>query len=192
MEPVINEVGDLVLHEPQMRALAHPVRLALFDHLSRHGPATIAALAADVGQDGQEVEAGVAELAAAGLIVAEPDKSPEDGTTRWRAIARGIFFEVPSDSSGQAAARDLTRVMFLAYESLPRQWVADHEPQLDPSWWQAAGLFNAGMTVTSDELSKIQVELEELLKPYLNRSPNDAPAGSRRVRLLSYFMPQSE
>ena len=69
----------------------------------------------------------------------------------------------------------------LAVAGLPRQWVEEVEPQLDDAWAGAAGLFNAGVALTSDELNRVQEELEELLLPYLNRSEADRPEAARRV-----------
>ena len=45
-----NLYGDFEITNPKtMRALAHPVRLALLDRLQRHGPATASRLAPHVG-----------------------------------------------------------------------------------------------------------------------------------------------
>ena len=79
--------------------------------------------------------------------------------------------------------------MLLAVQHLPRQWVDEVEPRLDDTWAGAAGLFNAGVALTSDELDQVQEQLEELLLPYLNRSEADRPEGTRPVRVLAYFLP---
>ena len=45
-----NSYGDFELTDPKaMRALAHPVRLALLERLQRHGPATASQLSPHVG-----------------------------------------------------------------------------------------------------------------------------------------------
>ena len=80
--------------------------------------------------------------------------------------------------------------MLLQYVDLPRRWVDETEPGLEVEWARAAGLFNAGIRLTPDELRTVQEELEALLAPYLTRSADDAPNGARRVRLLAYFMPE--
>lgn len=55
--------------------------------------------------------------------------------------------------------------MLLNYVDLPRRWVSDEEPRLELDWVRAAGLLNARVTVTPDELRGIQAELERLLEP---------------------------
>jgi DNA-binding transcriptional ArsR family regulator len=178
----INPVGDLVLTDPQaMRALAEPVRLTLVDHLRREGPATAAELSARVREEPEAVEAHLRELERFGFVAGE------DG--RWRAVGKGVFFEIPDDPEGQAAARRLSNVMLLHYVDVPRRWVAEDEPGLELDWARAAGLFNARVSVTADELRGIQEELERVLKPYLNRATGEVPANAGRVRILSYFLP---
>jgi hypothetical protein len=81
--------------------------------------------------------------------------------------------------------------MFLRSVDLPRRWVADVEPQLELEWVRAAGLFNARVMVTPDELRSIQEGLERLLEPFTTRTSDDVPAAAARVRILSYFMPEA-
>jgi DNA-binding transcriptional ArsR family regulator len=173
--PEVNSVGDLVLTDPgAMRALADPARLALLDRLRRQGPAT----AAELG----DAAAHLRELERFGLV------ERGDGD-RWTAVAKGFVFEIPDDPEGQAAGRELSNAMLLHYADLPMQWVADDEPGLELEWVRAAGLLNARVALTSEELRDLQEGLERLLEPFITREPGDVPAKARRVRILSYFLP---
>jgi DNA-binding transcriptional ArsR family regulator len=174
----LNAVGDLVLTDPKaMRALADPLRLALHDRLRRHGPAT----AVELQVLAPDVEAHLEELQRVGLTTRD-----DDG--RWSTVGKGFVFEIPDDPEGQAAARELTNVMLLSYVDLPSRWVADDEPRLALDWVRAAGLFNARVALTPDELRKLQEGLERLLEPYSTRDA--APEGAAPVRILSYFLPE--
>jgi hypothetical protein len=179
----VNDVGDVVLEDVrQLRALADQDRLAVFTGLQRHGPADVAGLATELDRDHDVVAAALEQLAEAGLADAH------DG--QWRAPGRGLFLQLPDgDPEAARAARQLSGVMLLAVADLPREWVEQVEPQLDDAWAGAAGLFNAGVALTSDELNRVQEELEELLLPYLNRSEADRPEAARQVRVLAYFLP---
>ena len=181
----VNDVGDVVLDDiRQLRALADPDRLALFTHLQRNGPDGVDELAGTLGRDRSAVSAGLERLAGAGLVRLDGD--------RWQAVGRGLLLQLPEgDPEAVAAARELSSVMLLATEHLPRQWVTEAEPRLDDTWAGAAGLFNARVDLTPDELSLVQVELERVLKPYLNRPDADTPDSARRVRLLAYFLPEA-
>jgi DNA-binding transcriptional ArsR family regulator len=181
--PRVNAVGDLELTDPAaMRAVAEPTRLALFDRVRRE-PATAAALSELIGEPEASIRALLAELEAHGLVSQDGD--------RWRAVARGIVFEIPDDPDGQRAARELSTVMMLAYDDLPRRWVAATEPLLDIEWARAAGLFNARVALTPDELRGLQEGLEDVLAPFLTREPGDVPADARPVRVLGYFLPEA-
>ena len=181
--PRVNAVGDLELTDPAaMQALADPTRLAVFDRV-RRAPATAPSLAALVQEPESAVQAHLEKLEAVGLV-------SRDGA-EWRAVARGFVFEIPEDPEGQAAARKLTAVMMLAYDDLPRRWVADSEPGLELRWARASGLFHARVTLSPDELRGVQEGLEDVLAPYLTREPDDAPPDARPVRILGYFLPEA-
>jgi DNA-binding transcriptional ArsR family regulator len=174
--PEVNAVGDLVLTEPEvMRALAEPGRLDLLDRVRREGPATADELAAST----TELE----ELERHGLVTR--------GDGRWEAVGKGFVFELPEDPAGQGAARALSNAMMARYLRLPERWVVDDEPRLEPEWARAAGLFNARVTVTADELRDLQEGLERLLEPFITRDPGAVPTGARQARVLAYFLPDA-
>jgi Helix-turn-helix domain len=182
--PRVNAVGDLELTDPAaMRALADPTRLAVFDRV-RRGPATVPTVAELVHEPEEVVQGHLAELERHRLVARDGDE--------WRAVARGFVFEIPEDPEGQAAARKLTAVMMLAYDDLPRRWVADTEPRLELEWARASGLFHARVTLTPDELRGVQEGLEGVLAPFLTREPDDAPPDARPVRILGYFLPETQ
>ena len=182
--PELNAVGDLVLTDPRaMRALADPVRLALHDRLRQQGPATAAELARRVDASEAAIEEHLRALEAVELVTR--------GQSGWEALGKGLVFEIPEDPEGQTAARELSRVMLLQYVDLPRRWVDEEEARLGLDWARAAGLFNARVTMTSDELRGLQEELEGLLEPFLTRDPAQWPADASLVRILGYFLPEA-
>jgi len=176
-----NAVGDLVLTDPAaMRALGDSDRLMLHDRLRREGPSTVPELAATVDIQHDDVQERLRILEAAGLV--------ERNGARWSAVGKGVFFQIPDDPEGQEAARQLSNTMLLHYVDLPRRWVAENERQLTLDWARAAGLFNARVRLTADELRDVQEQLEELLEPYITRDVSPEDAGD--VRILAYFLPQ--
>lgn len=178
---VLNEVGDVVLTDPEMMlALADEQRLALLSRLQRN-PASTAELAIAVGTTDSVVEEQLRQLADVGLVSGSSD--------RWQAPGRGVYLEIPDEPTAQQAARQLNGVMFLSNDDVPRRWVVETEPRLEPEWLRAAGLFNARIILTPHELRDVQAELERLLAPYTNRP--DSPTDGRPVRILSYFLPEA-
>ncbi|MEV5200417.1 helix-turn-helix domain-containing protein [Streptomyces sp. NPDC053720] len=188
-----NRLGDIEITDPQaMRALAHPVRLAILDHLQRHGPATATQLAPDVGATPSVTSWHLRHLAGFGLV-RDSEPGPDRRQRRWEAVASGFRFETPqdpADEEGRSAARVLSQEMFRRSAGLPGRWAAEVEPGLDPAWLARAGLANTRVVVSAGELADIEDGIERLLAPYLTRDVAERPVGARGVRLLRYVLPE--
>jgi hypothetical protein len=185
----LNAVGDLVLsgaHE--LRTLADPVRLTLFDLVRRLGTPTTTALAQHADEDPTSTVDHLRALESIGLV---DQAGTDDGELRWEAAVKGIYFEIPDDPEGQRAGRDLSNVMLAKYAALPAAWIGEQEPKLELEWARAAGLFNARIDLTADELRGLQDELEQLLEPFTNRASEKMPVGAAKVRILAYFLPEA-
>jgi DNA-binding transcriptional ArsR family regulator len=181
----LNAVGDVVLTEPdELRALADPVRLDLFDLVRREGPLEIETACERLGLSADAARSHLDALADAGLI----DREAAGG---WRTEARGIYFEIPDEPEAQRAARELSNTMLAKYASVPSEWVRRVEPQLDVAWAREAGLFNARPELTPGELRQLQEDLERLLEPFANRPAEERPADAAPVRITAYFLPEA-
>jgi DNA-binding transcriptional ArsR family regulator len=188
-----NPYGDFELADPQaMRALAHPVRLAILERLQRHGPATATQLSPHVGATPSVTSWHLRHLATFGLV--EDWEGGDDRRLRWWKAARRGFRISPAldDPAGQAAARLLGQQMFLRYHDLPQEWLERDEPHLEPEWRQESGLANTGVTITLDELRQVEADIENVLAPYVQRGAEGAPPGARGVRMMRYVMPEAE
>ncbi|BEL05196.1 helix-turn-helix domain-containing protein [Actinoplanes sichuanensis] len=187
-----NPLGDLEISDPQaLRALAHPVRLAILNRLQRHGPATATQLSAHVGATPSVVSWHARHLASFGLLV-DWDGAPGKRERWWQAAAKGFRFTVPEDAEGQDAARMLQSVMFARAAEYPQQWLMDVEPHLDEPWRRLGGLADTRFVVTADELEQLQDAIERLIAPYARRAAADRPADARGVRLLRFALPENE
>jgi DNA-binding transcriptional ArsR family regulator len=189
-----NPYGDLELTEPRaMRALSHPVRLAILSRLQSTGPATATELSEHVDASPSVTSWHLRHLAEFGLVRDSHTggRSAGDGRKRyWEAAARGFRFEFPDDDEGRAASQVLSRTMFEAYAGLPQHWMDEVEPALEPEWRRAAGLANTRVTLSAEELETVSTEIERLLAPYVTRAREDRPDGARGVRLLRYVLPE--
>jgi DNA-binding transcriptional ArsR family regulator len=96
-----------------MRAMAHPARLALLEHLRNGGPATATECAGVVGLSPSATSYHLRALARAGLVEAAPGRG--DGRERlWRITAgryglSGVADLAPSPGSGRTPRSSWTR-----------------------------------------------------------------------------------
>ncbi|MGW5672651.1 ArsR/SmtB family transcription factor [Micromonospora sp. NPDC003776] len=187
-----NPYGDLELTDPKaMRALSHPVRLAILGRLQGHGPATATELSEHVGATPSVTSWHLRHLAGFGLV--RDSGTGGDARKRyWAASARGFRFTFPDDAEGQAASQVLSRALFTQYADLPARWMAEVEPRLSAEWRREAGLSNTTVRLTVDELAAVNAAIEHVLAPYVTREPAGQPADVRPVRVMRYVLPEAE
>lgn len=138
-----NLYGDFEITDPKtMRALAHPVRLALLERLQRHGPATASQLAPHVGATPSVTSWHLRHLARFGLVRdAEPGADRRE--RRWGASSRGFRFSSSvGGEEGRAAARQLADQMFERASELSLRCQHDVLRLLRPA--RAAGVLHRG------------------------------------------------
>jgi DNA-binding transcriptional ArsR family regulator len=174
-----------------MRALAHPVRLAILSRLQVDGPSTATALAPQVGATPSVTSWHLRHLAEHGLV--RDVEVGSDGRQRWwEAVGHGFRFTPTSDDAGRDAATLLSQVMFEQAEDLPGRWARDVEPLLEDDWRRSAGLSNTTFVATADELAELEAAIEQLLAPYVLRKANRQPgSGARDIRMLRYVLPEA-
>ncbi|GAA1362635.1 ArsR/SmtB family transcription factor [Catellatospora chokoriensis] len=175
--------GLLKITDPSvMRALAHPARIAIMDHLSATGEdATATECAEMVGLSPSATSYHLRALAKAGLIEDAPSRG--DGRERvWRARTRGWSLEIGPDGGSDArAAESAVAGVFLAQgDERVRRWLSrSHEETTQ--WFDAALMSEFGIVITADELTALTHQMAGLLEPYKVSKRQEVPADARRV-----------
>jgi DNA-binding transcriptional ArsR family regulator len=190
-----NPMGDLPVTDPQaMRALAHPVRLAVLSYLQRNGPATATQLAPHVGATPSVTSWHLRHLARFGLVMdADPSEVPGDRRQRWwKSPARGFRVEVGEGDEAAAAALVLADQLADTARRQVESWLTETAPRLDHAWARLAGVSNTGLMLTAAELEELEDEIDVLLGRYVMRPDRDVPADARRVRVLRHFLPEAD
>lgn len=172
-----------------MRALAHPARLALLDHLGHSGPATATECAEVVGLSPSATSYHLRALARAGLVEAAPGRG--DGRERlWRSTAGSYEIDSVADLDPEAreAMHGVLDSLLVRDEARARQYLlrAGDEPR---AWQDAAFFADATLLVTAGELKALGDALQELLGPYRKRNRMDSPAGARTVSAVVRAFP---
>jgi DNA-binding transcriptional ArsR family regulator len=176
-----------------LRALAHPLRLALLDRLMSFGEQTAAQCAAAVGSTPSNCSYHLRALARAGLV--EAGESADGRERPWRSTSTGLEFgpEDPAVStSSAAAARAVDELALSRDEELTRRALAHHHEQ--PAVWRAAEAHNSyAVTVTASELERLVGEIDRLVRPYIALTRGQAPddADVAYVRLHAFRHPQA-
>ena len=193
-----NPYGDVELDARGMRALAHPVRLAILTRLQAGGPSTATRLSETVGASPSVTSWHLRQLAAHGLVRDASDAAVVRGHGRerwWEAVSRGFRFAADAGDDAIEAARALERVMESVDGDMVGRWREEDEPRLEPQWRRLAGRANTRIVVTASELEEIEAGIEQVLAPYVLRKdePEDTyPSEARWVRLLRYTLPAAD
>jgi DNA-binding transcriptional ArsR family regulator len=186
-----DEHGVVVDDPRAIRALAHPARLAILEHLGTGATATATECAEVCGLSPSAVSYHLRALAKWGLI--EDAESRGDGRERvWRAVRGGGFstrggFGAPGGVGAaqqfmyrrSAAISDQRTERYLA--------AAADEP---PEWQDAVVTSTSQILVTAAELEDLSTQIHALLSPYrLAARRDDAPADARKVFVNLRMLP---
>jgi DNA-binding transcriptional ArsR family regulator len=172
-----------------LRALAHPIRMALIGLLRTEGPLTATRAAELLGESSASTSFHLRQLAKYGMAEEAPGGHGRERP--WRATA--IFTDVPgiAHSPEFAAAADLFRSVVAEryFESLMR-WLEVRPDQPD-EWQQAAHFGDRLLYLTAAELAALADKIEALLDPYLDRNADAGlrPEGARLISFLHLAFP---
>jgi DNA-binding transcriptional ArsR family regulator len=180
------------LHDPRdIRALAHPARMAIIDALASGAELTATECAALTGLSPSATAYHLKLLERYGL--AEPAPARSDGRERpWRAATRRTRYDLDASTPAGAAA---TAAVALAYVqrslAVAEEFMATaHE---EPKEWQdVAALGDADLWLTVEETRNVTATLAAALEPYRRRALADRPNGSRRVRVMTMAVPHRQ
>jgi DNA-binding transcriptional ArsR family regulator len=174
------EQPRLIKDAAVMRALSHPARISIVEHLGQVDAATATECAEVVGLSPSATSYHLRALAKVGLVEDAPGRG--DGRERvWRTAVRGYTVQVDPDADPEEreAERELIDTFLTWEETRVRQYVA--RADRDPDWFRAAFFSEATLTLTVEELKRLGDDLQELIRPYRRRSRPDPPPGARRV-----------
>jgi DNA-binding transcriptional ArsR family regulator len=183
--PALREITDV----RTLRALAHPVRIALIEELTLNGPMTATEAAEGIGESPTTCSFHLRQLAKYGFV--EEAGGGKGRSRPWRMTSVGMSFTSnPADPETQLATNAVTQMFrerqFARYQS----WLETRHA-FPPAWRKAAADNKFLFYLTADELEELNEELDRLLLPrFMERitDPGRRPAGSVPVEmtLLAY------
>jgi len=184
--------NNRTITDPQaMRAMAHPARIEIVEHLSTTGASVTATeMAALVGLSPSATSYHLRELAKYGLV----EQAPSRGDARervWRSTSSGWSVGSNGDEPDIRAAEQALVDVYLTREyARLRAWFAREHGE-PVQWREASALMGQMLLVTAEELRQVNEAVREVLAPYRRRDRVDAPADARPVAVHYATFPVS-
>lgn len=174
-----------------MRALAHPARIAILQHLGLDGPATATECAAVVGLSPSACSYHLRALARYGFVEEDPASAADGRQRPWRARIISMSFDEgePGQPDALRAASQLladsmvTRLGEMRAEYLAR---ADRYPA---TWREVAGWNQDVLHLTDAEAAVLRDQIRTLFASYRRLDPADRPPRAHRVHAVLDLLP---
>jgi DNA-binding transcriptional ArsR family regulator len=170
------EDGRRITDPRALRALSHPVRLALLEVLRDEGPLTATQAAERVGESASNCSFHLRTLAKYGFV-----EEAGSGTGRqrpWRTVDRALV--VPGaglDAAGGVAVEALTSLLADRAARRYRGWVAARR-HFPPRWREVELFSTVDLYLTAEELDRVGRALHAVLEPYAQRPEPERPPGA--------------
>jgi len=141
-----------------MRALAHPARIALWQHLLLEGPATATECAPVAELSPSACSYHLRQLARYGFVEQDQAAAANGRERPWRAVVTSTTIDELDDPVALMAARLLDYTLDERWQQVRRRYLATEE-EYAPEWRRAAGSDRAVLYLTPDELAEHSEEL---------------------------------
>ena len=189
-EPAAGMPGHPVrLTDPEtMRALAHPARIALWQHLGLDGPATATECAPVVGLSPSACSYHLRQLARFGFVEQDQAAAANGRERPWRVKVISTRIEDLSDPVAVTAARLLDYSLDEHWQQVRSRYVAQ-EQDYPADWRRAAGTDRTVLYLTAAELARLREQIRELWLPLVRLSSEPRPPGARPVQGAVDFAP---
>lgn len=171
-----------------LKALAHPLRISLFEALVLRGPMTASQLGRFLDESPSNCSWHLRKLAQHGFVREAPGGS---GRNRpWQAVSEGLTWGEEDDPAVNAAGDALTDLML--ERELQRLRAARAARAQEPKEWRdATGLNQSALWMTAEEAADLLRRMRELFLTYVERvsDPDARPADARLVHLVGWAVP---
>lgn len=178
-----NETQVRTLDAGALKALAHPLRVRIFDLLASRGPQTASSLAALVGETSGSTSYHLRALAAHDLIREVEGR----GTARerwWERPKGRIDLPGPDEQmspANRAAAQIVTSEFFrLRHETL-MQYLNRPESEVPEGWRDVGITVTTHLDVTPAQAMALRQEMEDLIEQAIERYRGQTGPDVRRV-----------
>jgi DNA-binding transcriptional ArsR family regulator len=174
-----------------MRALSHPVRIAILETLGVEGPMTATEVGERIGESPTTCSFHLRQLAKYGFV--EEAGGGKGRARPWRMKSLNIAIRGHDDPEAEVAADVLAGIMLERQRERYQTW-QNSKAAYPRDWREAAGESEYVMYLTAAELKQIRDAVSELVYPsFAERltDPSKRPPGSAPVEMLVLSYPLS-
>lgn len=169
-----------------LKALAHPLRLRLYELLTARGPATASQLGDHVDEAPGLLSYHLRQLATHGFIEEAPELA-QDGRERWWRVVPGGIRWSTADFLAEPGPRAIaaTALRLMLSRQLDRlQQFRDSQDAWGADWVDAAVSTDALLRLSPDELRAMGAEIQAVVSRWASR---DLPAdGVERADVFAF------
>ncbi|MGZ4494394.1 MAG: winged helix-turn-helix domain-containing protein [Nocardioides sp.] len=172
-----------------LKALAHPLRMALLGALVTEGPLTASQAAELVGESPSNCSWHLRKLAEHGFV---REAAGASGRNRpWEAAQQGLEWDEGEDADPAARVAADALADALLDREVQRLRVARAATDESPEWREASGFSQSQVWLTAQEAQEIQRGMQELFFRFGERhgAPEKRPEGARLVSLVGWLVP---
>jgi DNA-binding transcriptional ArsR family regulator len=171
----------------EIRALTHPVRLALLEVLSLDGPLTATEAGERIGETATTCSFHLRQLAKYGFV---EEAGGGSGRRRpWKLVSRGMTFSGLGDVERSIAANELSHLLMDRWLHRSEQW--RRVQHLEPDWAEVTGAAQYVAYLTAEETDAIRRELSAIFDRFREREqdPSKRPDGARAIEAVAFVHP---
>lgn len=182
---------DRTMDLESLKALAHPLRVKIFDVLSTYGSFTASGLAERLGESSGATSYHLRQLEKHGFVREVEGKGV--GRERWWERTPGGISLGTEEASRTSAGREATQLVMREWSSNRERTLAQFlERGLDdlPKKWSEASMVSlTNVFVTADELQEFTEKYMELAMEFADKHRDQRTPGSRPVQLQFHGFP---
>lgn len=168
-----------------LKALAHPLRVRIFDLLSTHGPQTASSLAALVGETSGSTSYHLRILSAHDLIREVEGRGT--ARERWWEVPQGrIDIPGPSETmspANRAAAQIVSSEFFRLRHDTLMSWVNRPDSQVPEGWTDTGLIASTLLEMTPAQMGDLKDELMAVVDAAVDRYRGQTGPDVRRVTM---------
>ena len=174
-----------------LKALAHPLRVKIFDTLSTYGAFTASGLGERLGESSGATSYHLRQLEKHGFVSEVKGKGV--GRERWWERVPGGIDLRPDDDTWSSAGRQ-------AAKAVVDQWVQSRQiavneflnrgfDELPSTWFEASTVSLTNVFVTAEQLADFSARYQQMVEEFQEKFRNQKAVGSRPVQIQFHAFP---